>query len=147
VPQRGPDLGARLHATLAGLLATGYRGAIAVDSDTPTLPRESLQQAVDCLARPRADVVLRPRGDGGAYLLGGRGPPTGPFAGVPRSTSAVLQITLRQAAAAGLQTVCLPAWFDVDTPDDLRRLQTTLDDGGASAATGETRRFLASWRR
>jgi glycosyltransferase A (GT-A) superfamily protein (DUF2064 family) len=59
----------------------------------------------------------------------------------------VLEVTLRQAAAAGLRVVCLPAWFDVDTPDDLRRLQSTLDDGGAATAASETGRLLASWRR
>jgi uncharacterized protein len=147
VPQRGPDLGARLHATLAGLLAAGHCGAIAVDSDTPTLPREFLQQAVDCLTRPGPDVVLGPTEDGGYYLIGVRAAHQALFDAVPWSTSAVLEITLRQAAAAGLKAVCLPAWFDVDTPDDLRRLQTMLNDSAATAAAGQTGRFLASWRR
>ena len=147
VPQQGPDLGARLHATLASLLAAGHRGAIAVDSDTPTLPREFLQQAVDCLARPGPDVVLGPTEDGGYYLIGVRATHRALFDGVPWSTSVVLEVTLRQAAAAGLKAVCLPAWFDVDTPEDLRRLQSTLGDGTPTAAAGETGRFLASWRR
>jgi hypothetical protein len=146
VPQHGPDLGARLHATLAGLLAAGHPGAVAVDSDTPTLPGEFLQQAVDCLARPGPDVVLGPTEDGGYYLIGVRAAHRALFDAVPWSTSAVLEVTLRQAAAAGLQAVCLPAWFDVDTPDDLQRLQTVLDAGPAPAA-GQTGRFLASWRR
>jgi uncharacterized protein len=146
-PQHGPDLGARLHATLAGLLAAGYRGAIAVDSDTPTLPREFLQQAVDSLTRPGPDVVLGPTEDGGYYLIGVRVAHQALFDGVPWSTSVVLEITLRRAAAAGLKAVCLPAWFDVDTPDDLRRLQTVLTDRTAAAAAGQTGRFLASWRR
>ena len=147
VPQRGPDLGARLYATLATLLAAGHTGAIAVDSDTPTLPREFLQQAVDCLIRPGPDVVLGPTEDGGYYLIGVRAVHRALFDAVPWSTSAVLEVTLRQAAAAGLQAVCLPAWFDVDTPDDLRRLQSTLDDGPAATAASQTGRFLASWRR
>ena len=58
VPQRGPDLGARLHEILTHLLAAGHAGALAVDSDTPTLPARFLQQAVDCLTRPGPDVVL-----------------------------------------------------------------------------------------
>jgi uncharacterized protein len=146
VPQRGPDLGARLHAALVGLLAAGHPGAIAVDSDTPTLPRELLQQAVDCLTRPGPDVVLGPTEDGGYYLIGVRAAHRALFDAVPWSTSAVLEITLRQAAAAGLQAVCLPAWFDVDTPDDLRRLQTVLDGSPAVAVAGRTARFLADWR-
>src|SRR5437899_2059286 len=122
-------------------------GAIAVDSDTPTLPREFLQQAVDCLTRPGADVVLGPTEDGGYYLIGVRAAHRALFDGVPWSTSAVLEVTLRQAAAAGLQAFCLPTWFDVDTPDDLRRLQVVLDGSPAVALAGRTARFLASWRR
>jgi uncharacterized protein len=147
VPQRGPDLGARLYATLASLLEAGHPGAIAVDSDTPTLPREFLQQAIDCLSRPGPDVVLGPTDDGGYYLIGVRAAHRALFDGVPWSTSAVLEITLRQAAAAGLQTVCMPAWFDVDTPDDLRRLETVLDGSPPAKGTGQTGRFLASLRR
>ena len=146
VPQRGPDLGARLHATLAGLLGDGHVGAIAVDSDTPTLPREFLQQAVDCLCRREADVVLGPTEDGGYYLIGLEAPQALLFEAVPWSTSAVLDITLRKATAAGLRTVRLPTWFDIDTPDDLLRLERALD-GGESGAAGQTGRMLASWRR
>jgi glycosyltransferase A (GT-A) superfamily protein (DUF2064 family) len=69
------------------------------------------------------------------------------FDGVPWSTAAVLEITLRRAATAGLQAVCMPAWFDVDTPDDLQRLQKALDGGPPAAEAGQTGRFLASMRR
>jgi len=147
VPQAGPDLGARLHSTLTGLLAAGHAGAIAVDSDTPTLPREFLQRAVDCLMRPGPDVVLGPTEDGGYYLIGVRAAHRALFEDMPWSTSAVLEITLRRAAAVGLQTVCMPTWFDVDTPDDLRRLQTVLDGDASTPVAGHTGRFIASMRR
>jgi len=143
--QRGPDLGARLHATLAGLLADGHPGAIAVDSDTPTLPREFLQRAVDCLLGGDVDVVLGPTEDGGYYLIGLRAAHSTVFEAVPWSTSAVLEVTLGRAAAAGLRAFCLPAWFDIDTPDDLLRLERALTDGPTSAA--ETERFMVSRRR
>jgi uncharacterized protein len=142
-----PDEAQAEYATLASLLEAGHPGAIAVDSDTPTLPREFLQQAIDCLSRPGPDVVLGPTDDGGYYLIGVRAAHRALFDGVPWSTSAVLEITLRQAAAAGLQTVCMPAWFDVDTPDDLRRLETVLDGSPPAKETGQTGRFLASLRR
>src|SRR5262249_14291040 len=145
VAQDGPDLGARLHATLAGLLAAGHAGAIAVDSDTPTLPGGFLQQAVDCLSRPGPDVVLGPTEDGGYYLIGVRAPHRELFERMPWSTSDVLEITRRRAAAAGLRALCLPSWFDVDTPDDLERLRAMLDEANDTTAC-ETRRFLASWR-
>jgi len=130
VVQRGPDLGARLHSTLAVLLANGHAGAIAVDSDTPTLPADFLQQAVDCLTRPGPDVVLGPTEDGGYYLIGVRLAHRALFDAVPWSTSDVLEVTLRRAATAGLRTACLPPWFDVDTPDDLERLRAQYERAG-----------------
>jgi rSAM/selenodomain-associated transferase 1 len=145
VAQHGPDLGARLHATLAGLLAAGHAGAIAVDSDTPTLPSAFLQQAVNCLSQPGPDVVVGPTEDGGYYLIGVRLAHRELFDGVPWSTAAVLEVTRRRAVAAGLRAVYLPSWFDVDTPDDLERLRTTLEAGAETAAC-QTRRLLASWR-
>jgi len=145
VAQDGPDLGARLHATLAGLLAAGHAGAIAVDSDTPTLPSGFLQQAVDCLSRPGPDVVLGPTEDGGYYLIGIRAPHRELFETMPWSTSDVLEITRRRADAAGLRALCLPSWFDVDTPDDLERLRAMLATANDTTAS-ETRRFLTNWR-
>jgi len=69
------------------------------------------------------------------------------FDAMPWSTPEVLPETLGRAHAAGLRVECLPAWFDVDTPDDLRRLQTVLDGRPAAEETGQTGRFLASLRR
>lgn len=146
VAQAGRDLGERLHSTLAGLLAAGHAGAIAVDSDTPTLPAAFLQQAVHCLGRPGPDVVLGPTDDGGYYLIGVRRAHRELFDAVPWSTSDVLDVTQRRAAEAGLRVTCLPSWFDVDTPDDLERLRKGLDGGTATPAF-QTGRFLASWRR
>ena len=106
-----------------------------------------MQRAVDCLMRPGPDVVLGPTEDGGYYLIGVRAAHRALFEDMPWSTSAVLEITLRRAAAAGLQAVCMPTWFDVDTPDDLRRLQTELDGSSSAAAARQTGRFIASMRR
>jgi rSAM/selenodomain-associated transferase 1 len=144
VAQRGPDLGARLYATLSGLLGAGHRAAIAVDSDTPTLPLDFLQRAVDLLGRPGPDVVLGPTEDGGYYLIGVRAAHRDLFEDVPWSTSEVLETTLRRAANAGLETACLPSWFDVDTAEDLERLRTSL--ASAPATAGRTGGWLASWR-
>ena len=145
VPQRGPDLGARLHGILTHLLAAGHAGAMAVDSDTPTLPARFLQEAVDCLTRPGPDVVLGPTEDGGYYLIGVRHPHRELFDAMPWSTPEVLEVTLRRAAAAGLRAACLPSWFDVDTPDDLERLSKSINVDEATSAP-ETERFLTTWR-
>lgn len=144
VAQRGPDLGARLYATLGSLLGGGHPAAIAVDSDTPTLPLAFLQQAVDLLSRPGPDVVLGPTEDGGYYLIGVRATHRELFEDVPWSTSEVLEVTLRRAAKAGLEAACLPSWFDVDTAEDLERLRASLANAPATAS--RTGGWLASWR-
>jgi rSAM/selenodomain-associated transferase 1 len=144
VAQRGPDLGARLYATLGSLLGAGHRAAIAVDSDTPTLPLDFLQRAVDLLSRPGPDVVLGPTEDGGYYLIGVRAAHRELFEDVPWSTSVVLEVTLRRAANAGLETASLPTWFDVDTAEDLERLRASL--ASAPVPASRTGDWLASWR-
>lgn len=142
LPQRGPELGARVASSLATLLARGHAGALAIDSDTPTLPTAFLQQGVDVLMRGEADVVVGPSDDGGYYLIGVRAERPELFENMPWSTPAVLAETLRRAHAAGLTTACLPAWFDVDTGADLERLRASLAGSGAAIAT-HTARFFA----
>src|SRR5262249_23734364 len=70
VPQQGQDLGERLSHLLSELLALGHAGAIAIDSDSPTLPMTYVTSAAKVLADGSADVVLGPCDDGGYYLIG-----------------------------------------------------------------------------
>ena len=144
VPQRGDDLGARLHGTLDELLRRGHAAALAIDSDTPSLPSEFLEQAVEVSRADDVDVVLGPTEDGGYYLVGVREARGELFQAIPWSTAAVLTTTLARARAAGLQAACLPSWFDVDTPADLDRLRAALETAPDGAAA--TRRLLAAWR-
>ncbi len=60
VAQRGADLGERLSGLLTDLLARGHAGAIAIDSDSPTLPMTFVVEAATMLADARCDVVLGP---------------------------------------------------------------------------------------
>jgi rSAM/selenodomain-associated transferase 1 len=126
VPQRGADLGDRLANSLGELLDRGHRGALAIDSDTPTLPLGFLQQALDLVMRPEIDVVLGPTEDGGYYLIGLRTVHRELFEAMAWSTSQVLGETIRRAEARGLQVACLPSWYDIDTPEDLARLRSAL---------------------
>jgi uncharacterized protein len=142
VPQRGADLGARLRGSLDALLRRGHPAALAIDTDTPTLPTEFLQQAIRFAIAPEIDVVVGPTEDGGYYLIGGRAVHRELFDDVPWSTSAVLRLTLERAVASGLRLACLPLWFDVDTPRDLARLRTMLRARRTEGAAKETRRFL-----
>lgn len=122
-PQQGADLGQRLQHGLAQGLAEGYSAAVAIDSDTVTLPTLYLQQAFEALAA--ADVSLGPTEDGGYYAIGMKTLEPRLFE-VAMSTPLVLAKTLHQAAAAGLTVHQLPRWYDVDTPADLQRLARDL---------------------
>jgi hypothetical protein len=135
VPQRGMDLGARLSQLLADLLDAGHPGAIAVDSDSPTLPMRYVAEAALTLATGEAEVVVGPCDDGGYYLIGVRRPHPELFERIPWSTDRVLPLTLERARHRGLRTHVLPAWFDVDTEMDLVRLENAL----ATESTGPRR--------
>jgi len=132
VPQPAGDLGARMDRVLTDLLAEGYPGAIAVGTDSPSLPTAYLEQACDHLLAGRADVVVGPCEDGGYYLIGLRAPAPGLFRAMPWSTAAVLDETLARIERLGLRRVLLPPWFDVDRGEDLARLRAS----GAPSAPG-----------
>ena len=143
LPQIGDNLGQRLNNVLARCLSMGYAQVIVMNSDSPTLPVDHLQQAFELLQNPGVDVVLGPSDDGGYYLVGLKHPYPALF-DVVMSTATVLQETLVRAREQGLRTVCLPSWYDVDTPEDLQRLIGELPSLPDHVAV-ETRRLLAEW--
>jgi rSAM/selenodomain-associated transferase 1 len=146
IPQKGPDLGARLSSTLNQLLELGHPRVMAIDSDTPTLPLAYLEGAFSLLREPEIDVVLGPSEDGGYYLIGLRSLQPELFEKMPWSTAHVFSETMRRAQAKGLKVACLPTWHDVDTPEDLKRLKESLhSDSGQEAE--HTRRFLMGWQK
>jgi len=86
-------------------------------------------------------VVLGPCEDGGYYLIGLRGLHRELFEDMTWSTAHVLPETIRRARAKGLNVACLPPWYDVDTPEDLKRLRASLERDEA-AGFQHTKRFL-----
>ena len=143
LPQVGDGLSVRLTFLYQQLLDMGHDGVIATDSDSPTLPTEYLQRALDSLAAHGADVVLGPSDDGGYYLIGLRRLHPELFDAMPWSTPQVYDETLRRAAGLGLGATSLPGWYDVDTPVEFERLRAEL--ARLKIATPEhTRRFFAA---
>ena len=134
-PQQGNDLGDRLAEAFAAAFATGADQVVVIGTDSPDLPPDFIRQAFDQLAA--ADVVLGPTADGGYYLLGASRLWPVLFREIPWSTADVLSASLRAAKAAGLRTVLLPKWHDVDTVEDLLRVAASP---GTSAP--RTRSFL-----
>jgi rSAM/selenodomain-associated transferase 1 len=143
VAQAEGDLGTRLDRLLTDLLAEGYRAAIAVDADSPTLPTAHLERACRDLMGGAIDAVVGPCDDGGYYLIGLRTPAPALFRDMPWSTAAVLGATRERAARAGLALALLPPWFDVDRGDDLARLRLSAQSPEAFQAR-RTLTFLAA---
>lgn len=146
--QRGADLGERLDHVLRDALEGGAQQAVVMDSDSPTLPVAYLSEAFALLDGP-ADVVLGPCDDGGYYLIGLKQPQPRLLREVTMSTPNVVRDTLALAEEMGLHTALLPTWYDVDTLQELVRLQAELAVAAPEVAP-HTRRFLATtvvhWR-
>ncbi len=124
VPQRGDDLGERLSNALEQHFELGYKRVVIMNSDGPTLPLASLQEAfsgLDC-----ADVTLGPGHDGGYYLIGMKQLYPELFHGIDWSTELVIPQTLAVCRRLRLSVHQLPEWYDVDVAADLERLHTDL---------------------
>jgi uncharacterized protein len=126
VPQADGDLGSRMCAAFTHLLQTlKYDAAILVGSDIPLLTMAHLDDAGETLAIA-GGVVLGPADDGGYYLIGMRTVHPELFEGVEWGTASVLTDTLRAADRAGVEARLVRAAYDVDTIEDLRRLERDL---------------------
>ncbi len=121
--QEGPDLGARMLGTFIAMQREGFSRCAIVGSDVPQLRIGRIEEGLAAL--DAADLVLGPAVDGGYYLVALR-EPHDVFAGVPWSSSVVLERTLERAAALGLRVRLLEPDFDVDTAEDLERLRDLL---------------------
>jgi uncharacterized protein len=142
VPQIEGDLGSRMRAAFTHLLRTlTCDGAILIGSDIPLLTADHLDEARETL-ETTGGVVLGPADDGGYYLIGMRTVHTELFEGVAWGTSSVLTDTLRLADRAGIEARLIRAAYDVDTIEDLRRLERDL-----SAASPELAPHVREWFR
>src|SRR5947199_413375 len=89
----------------------------------------SKQRARGCavmVARPGDHAVLGPSTDGGYYLLGVKHCHHRLFEDVAWGTEHVTAQTLQRAHEIGLQMHVLPAWYDVDDVESLKRLHLEL---------------------
>jgi rSAM/selenodomain-associated transferase 1 len=123
--QSGRNLGERLDHALTHYLLTGYRNAVIMDSDSPSLPVGCLASAFAMLDNG-SDVVIGPCEDGGYYLIGLKKSRPRLLREVRMSTPHVTADTLALAAKEGLKVGLLPTWYDVDDHRSLRRLQSEL---------------------
>jgi len=119
--QRGADLGARMtHAFQRSLRRA--RRVILIGSDCPMLRAAHLRRAERWLAGG-ADAVFAPAEDGGYALIALRRVSPRLFAGIEWGGPRVMAQTRKRLAALGWRWRELPEVWDVDRPEDVRRLQ------------------------
>lgn len=117
---QGPgDLGDRMHAALSRALA-GAPAAIVIGSDCPALAPQHLREAAAALAGH--DAVLQPAEDGGYVLVGLSRPAPAIFEGIRWGEATVMADTRERLRGAGLRWKEMPERWDVDRPEDYRRL-------------------------
>lgn len=117
------SIGERMQAALADGIAQAGR-AFVIGTDSPTLPPRLLREANAALEE--ADVVFVPAADGGFVLIGARGDAPRLDAEIRWSTPHALEDTEASLIAAGRRVARTSPWYDVDTPEDLRLLETHL---------------------
>lgn len=121
VPQRGRDLGERMHTALADALQR-HRHAVLIGTDCPVLCPEDLQAARDGLDGVM-DAVFGPVADGGYALVALRQVAVELFEDIAWSTAGVMAETRVRLRALEWRWTELPLRWDVDQPEDLRRLR------------------------
>ena len=121
-PQAGDDLGERMALAFEHGFQRGYKRLLIVGSDSPDLPLNYLQDALQALAHHQ--MVIGPSQDGGYYALGFTQTNYVPqvFTDIPWSTSTVFAETLQILQQSPHPIYQLPGWYDVDTVEDLWQL-------------------------
>jgi len=138
--QQGNDLGEKMRQAFIDRFRQGYKRALIIGSDSPSLPVSYIRRALNS----EKDLVLGPSIDGGYYLVAMKGKVSEVFEGVCWGGDKVLDETLQRIKDVGVSFDLLPLWYDVDLPEDLKFLKTHLmlceeaglDDGGM------TKKFL-----
>ena len=118
--------------------------AILVGSDIPLLTAAHLDDARETLSTA-GGVTLGPADDGGYYLIGMRRVYAELFEGVAWGTSSVLTDTLRIADRVGIEARLIRPAYDVDTIEDLRRLEDELRTASPELAPHVREWFRAGW--
>ena len=112
------DLGARMREAIRASLDRGRPRVLILGSDVPDLPMAHLEELLGI----DADVALGPTDDGGYYAIACRRWALRMFDGVEWSSGRELEQTIAACRRCGLSAALGPAWYDVDTPEDLARL-------------------------
>jgi uncharacterized protein len=126
IAQRETDFGDRLSGAIEDLFSVGFAAVCVINSDSPTLPLQHLQDLATFLEKPTDRLVIGPSLDGGYYALGLRHVHTRLFEEITWNTNLVYRETIERANQIDLPAISLPAWYDVDDQLSLNRLLAEL---------------------
>lgn len=124
IPQNGDDLGERMANAFKFAFSQNADSAVMIGTDSPTFSKDFFEIAFEKLHD--SDAVMGRSEDGGFYLIGLRTLHDSIFNGVEWSSGSEFEQTARNIRSAGLNLGEAPAWYDVDTLDDLERLRIEL---------------------
>jgi uncharacterized protein len=124
VGQHGEGLAAGLLSAFRIFIERGYRRVVAIDGDSPQLPRETIDKAFRLL--DEADLVVGPTTDGGYYLVGSTTVPAELFDTQRMGTGSALDSLTASARVLGLRVAFTETCYDVDEAEDLARLAREL---------------------
>ena len=125
-PQSDGDLGDRMRAAFEHLLRErAYAAAMLIGADIPFLSAAHVTDACHSL-HASGGIVLGPADDGGYYLVGMTQVHGGLFERIEWGNATVLADTLRAADRLGVGARLIGRTYDVDTIEDLRRLERDL---------------------
>jgi len=140
IEQIGANLGDKMSRAFEFAFSQNSDAVVMIGTDSPTFPAQFITQAFEMLSE--TDAVLGETADGGFYLIGLQKLKREIFKLVEWSSPKTFEQTARNIENLGLRLSLLPNWYDVDTPDDLKRLKKDLSK--SSSIAPKTFKFLKS---
>jgi uncharacterized protein len=120
--QRGSGLGERMNNAFEACFNKGFRSVVILGTDSPDVPDAYLTAAMESLQRTTPTCVIGAADDGGFYLFGTNTRYPQVFHNVEYSSADTYRQTLKQLCALPAEISLIPRWYDVDEPEDVRRL-------------------------
>lgn len=138
------SLGERISWFFRQVAEQGRGPAVLLGTDSPDVPSGRITLALQMLDDAEADLVTVPAADGGYVLVGLAGTPHTLFDSVRWSSPFTLLDTIEAAGLAGLRSVTLPTWYDVDYCENLGTLWALQKQSGLTEAARcpQTARYL-----
>lgn len=118
--QQGDSLGVIMDNAAKSAFMNDASAVIQVGTDCPLLDQQYINQAEHAL--DEVDIVIGPAADGGYVLLAQKNYHKDLYRGITWGSSAVLQQLIENVKRQQLSFMLLETLFDIDTVDDMKRL-------------------------